>query len=72
VKLHGVRKPGPPTAVGIVRLEREGARVRITLRLTSDIDSPNAEWSRECMDVDDAVTVFRSFLDRFVAASQRP
>jgi len=71
VKLHGVRRPGPPTAVGIVRLEREGARVRITLRLTSDIDSPDAEWSHECTDVDEAVTVLRSFLNRFVADSRR-
>jgi hypothetical protein len=57
--------------VGIVRLEREGARVRITLRLTSDIDSPDAEWSHECTDVDEAVTVLRSFLNRFVADSRR-
>lgn len=71
MKLHGVRRPGPPTAVGIVRLEREGARVRITLRLTSDIDSPDAEWSHECTDVDEAVTVLRSFLNRFVADSRR-
>ena len=72
MKLHGVRRPVPPTAVGIVRLEREGARVRINLRLTLDIDSPGAEWSRECTDVDDAVIVLRSFLNRFAADSQRP
>lgn len=54
-----------------MRLEREGARVRITLRLTSDIDSPDAEWSHECTDVDEAVTVLRSFLNRFVADSRR-
>ena len=55
-----------------MRLEREGARVRITLRLTSDIASPDVEWSHECTDVDDAVTVLRSFLNRFAADSQRP
>lgn len=54
-----------------MRLEREGARVRITLRLTSDIDSPDAEWSHECTDVDEAVTVLRSFLNQFVADSRR-
>jgi hypothetical protein len=58
--------------VGIVRLDREGTRARITLRLTLDIASPDAEWSHECTDVDDAVTVLRSFMNRFVADRQRP
>jgi hypothetical protein len=63
--------PYHPPRVGlcIIRLEREGARVLVSLRLAADITEGSGERQHRFTDIDLALQVVHDFMTSFV---QRP
>ncbi len=64
----GVSKRANPTAVCVVRLERQnGGRLLISLLLNLDIRDASGEWRQTFADIDEAIAAVRLFAERFDA-----
>lgn len=59
----------PRTGLCIIRLECEGARVLVSVRLSADITERSGERQYRFADIDQALQVVRDFMTSFV---QRP
>jgi hypothetical protein len=58
-------------AVCIVRAERQGTGLLITLLINSDIEGSTSSWSQQMTDIDAAVAAIRRFLVT-LAQNQEP
>jgi hypothetical protein len=64
---HGVWMTNRPTAtaVCILRMERQGSGLLISLRQTSDIRRTSGELERSFADIDQALGAIREFMETF-------
>ena len=62
----------PQVGLCIIRLEREDARVLVSLRLSADITERSGERQYRFADVDQALQVVRDFMTSFVQRSNGP
>jgi hypothetical protein len=63
--------PNPPrAAVCVIRAERQGAGLLITLVITEDIEDSSGQRSLHVTDIGNAVRTVRHFLTRFADSSQ--
>lgn len=59
-----MKQPGA-TAICIMRLERRGAGLLITVRMNADIRQLSGEWERSYADVDQALDQVRDFIQGY-------
>jgi len=71
VIVRAVKGSTPPTAVCIVRLERQGLRVHIAMSLNMDVDSRARSLRRDFYDLDEALHMIRSFIEDFGSSPSR-
>lgn len=62
---EGISHIPPRAAVCVVRAERQGTRMLITLMITADIEEISGERSLHVNDIDGALEAVRHFLVRF-------
>jgi hypothetical protein len=60
----------PRAAVCVIRAERQGTGLLITLVITENVEDISDQRSRHVTGVDDAVDAVRQFLIRFVGSSR--
>jgi len=54
-----------PTAICVVRLERNSNGLLISLRLNLDIEAESGEWRQSFVDVDQAMAAIQGFVETF-------
>jgi hypothetical protein len=63
----------PPRAgVCIIRLEHDGARLRVSVRLSADVANRSSERQHRFTDIDRALEVVRDFMRSFVQDRPNP
>ena len=65
-------RPRPRTGVCILRLDREAARLLISVRLNDDISKPSGERKLWFADPEEALHVVHDFVEAFAGGSSLP
>jgi hypothetical protein len=62
----------PQVGVCIIRLEHDGARLRISVRLRADVANRSGERQHRFTDIDRALEIVRDFMRPFVQDRPNP
>jgi hypothetical protein len=65
-------RPRPRTGVCILRLEREAARLLISVRLNDDISKPSAERKLWFAEPEEALRLVHDFVEAFAGGASVP